>query len=240
MIIIVDNKIKLQYNFIERGVNEMDGIERKQKKKLTSRDLQAEERRKQFLEAAKELFAKNGFHGTPIRSINRAVGMTEGLMYYYFPGGKHEILQVIIQEAIEEKKNNMFTVLSQITPDLSAEESLKQLGQMVFDYATRDQSLLIILFRDKELINEENIEAIQEVAQALIERIASIMRQLSQREEFEEFDPLMMGNQFFGPLSSYIIQEIVFNITESGFRPDPDTYLQKVIDHTLKTWRKKG
>jgi AcrR family transcriptional regulator len=45
----------------------------------------------ELLEAAAALFAKNGFHNTPIRDLSRATGRSLSGLYYYF-GTKEELL----------------------------------------------------------------------------------------------------------------------------------------------------
>jgi AcrR family transcriptional regulator len=46
------------------------------------------ERRLDILNAAKPLFAKNGFNGTSIRQIARAANVSEALLYKHFPSKK--------------------------------------------------------------------------------------------------------------------------------------------------------
>src|SRR5690625_6848561 len=77
----------------------------------TSRDAQAIERKKEILRAAENLFAKNGYHATSIRSINQAIGVADGLTYHYFPKGKFQILQTIINEGIEQRENSLQTMI---------------------------------------------------------------------------------------------------------------------------------
>ncbi len=45
----------------------------------------AEQRREEILDAAVRLFCEKGYEGTTIRDIAREVGITEGLIYHYFP-----------------------------------------------------------------------------------------------------------------------------------------------------------
>ncbi len=66
-------------------------------KRMTSRDLQAAERKQQILQAAKRLFAEKGYHAVSMRELNKAIGMAEALTYHYFPGGKFEILTTVLQ-----------------------------------------------------------------------------------------------------------------------------------------------
>jgi AcrR family transcriptional regulator len=90
----------------------------KLKEKLTSRDLQAIERREQILKASKELFAANGYHATTTRLICKKINMADGLIYHYFPDGKLEILRKVIEEfgysnlkSADEKSQQYLTIL---------------------------------------------------------------------------------------------------------------------------------
>lgn len=46
---------------------------------------QAEQRREEIISAAARLFCEKGYEGTSVRDIAREVGITEGLIYHYFP-----------------------------------------------------------------------------------------------------------------------------------------------------------
>ncbi len=67
-------------------------------KRPNLRQEQAAETRRKLLDAAQKLFAQNGYAGTPVRFINRSIGLADGILYHYFPGGKKELFQVIITE----------------------------------------------------------------------------------------------------------------------------------------------
>jgi AcrR family transcriptional regulator len=57
----------------------------------------AEKRRGQILDAALTVFANKGFAGASMRDIAREVGVTEGLLYHYFPS-KDELLTSCFEE----------------------------------------------------------------------------------------------------------------------------------------------
>lgn len=48
--------------------------------------INAEERRKKILDAAKPLFASKGFEGTSVRDIAKAADVSNALLYKHFPG----------------------------------------------------------------------------------------------------------------------------------------------------------
>lgn len=56
-----------------------------------------EERRKQIMQTALELFADNGYHSTSMAMIAKRAKISKGLIYNYF-NSKEELLQTIITE----------------------------------------------------------------------------------------------------------------------------------------------
>ena len=60
------------------------------------------ETKKRILVAAKDQFAKNGFHGTNAKEIAAAAGVSVGSFYSYFKD-KKELFMEIFREHIEEK-----------------------------------------------------------------------------------------------------------------------------------------
>ena len=62
----------------------------------TSRQKQALIRREQIIEAAITLFAQQGFDGTSTRQIAGSIGITEGLIFHYFPT-KADLLNAVLE-----------------------------------------------------------------------------------------------------------------------------------------------
>lgn len=65
--------------------------------KQATRREQAEARRLQILDAALSLFAQHGYAGTSTKQIAREVGVTEGLIFHYFPT-KSELLLAVARQ----------------------------------------------------------------------------------------------------------------------------------------------
>lgn len=208
------------------------------KDKITSRDIQAENRKNQFIVAAKELFAEKGYHGTTVRDINRAVGITEGLMYHYFPGGKSEILQAIVNNAIEEKKNNYNTALSHFEGPSTLKEVLNFFGSIIFDFTTKDKELILIWLRDKNLIDKKYQDEYADITENIIKHLIAYINTFVMQNNDCDLEPTMMANQFLSSLSMFIMQEYVSGMVYSSNNTQED-YLHSLVDYTLKTWRFK-
>ncbi len=59
-----------------------------------------EERRRDFLTAAKRLFSQKGYEKTSVSDIVTEVGVAQGLFYYYFRS-KQECFEAVIEEEVE-------------------------------------------------------------------------------------------------------------------------------------------
>lgn len=60
-------------------------VSRRVSKRSSSSPRGGDRTRRRILAAALRLFSRNGFHGTSIRALARAVGLTEAGIYYHFP-----------------------------------------------------------------------------------------------------------------------------------------------------------
>ena len=63
--------------------------------RTTTTRLPAEDRRRQLLESALDLFAKRGFEGTTTREIAAAAGVNEAIIFRHFPT-KHDLYSAVI------------------------------------------------------------------------------------------------------------------------------------------------
>lgn len=59
-----------------------------------------DERRQSLIEAAKDLFAENGYHATTVDDITRAAGVAKGTFYLYF-SEKREVYYEVIRSFME-------------------------------------------------------------------------------------------------------------------------------------------
>ena len=207
-------------------------------KKLNRRQLQAQERRGEILAAAKKLFAQNGYHATTTRSINKEVGMADGLLYHYFPEGKMQILQAVLQEEVDRKRKSLLERLQMIDPQIGLEKLLIEVGRIILEAATRDRELLIISLKESNIIKSKFNEPIVELS-GFIQYVEKLLQSYIERGEIKPLNPRFMAVQFISPLSLYIMTSVLLADSEdliSGM--DEETFLQQNVRHTLETWKK--
>jgi AcrR family transcriptional regulator len=76
------------------------------------RRLSADERRRAILEAAQDVFAVSGYHGSSIDEIAQAAGISKALIYEHFPSKKDlhvSLLDTHVQELFERLAANAAT-----------------------------------------------------------------------------------------------------------------------------------
>ncbi|KRL93389.1 TetR/AcrR family transcriptional regulator [Levilactobacillus hammesii] len=63
----------------------------------------SDQQRQKIIAVSRELFTEKGYTETSTREINERAGIAEGLLYYYFPKGKRELLDQIVHEGVADR-----------------------------------------------------------------------------------------------------------------------------------------
>ena len=97
------------------------------------------------LEAATELFAHKGFSAVGIRAIAHKASTSIGTIYHYF-GGKREILEAVLRNEVEARKQLLSALRSQ---GLSFEEQIQQLLLAHFALLKRSPDATKVYFQER-------------------------------------------------------------------------------------------
>jgi AcrR family transcriptional regulator len=82
------------------------------------------ERRAEILEGALALFAEHGYTETTVRTIAEAIGMSQGLLYRYFPS-KDDLLRAIFEESMRDVQASFTAADEGITPNEKLERLIR-------------------------------------------------------------------------------------------------------------------
>ena len=205
------------------------------KKRMTSRQLQAIERRQQLLDAAKKLFAKNGYYNTSVRSITQSIGMADGLIYHYFPKGKLEILHTILKEGCEILNDHVNKILDGITDEMSLDEVMIYCCRELRNTVMVDSELIVIMFHEKDLLGTETRELLLQTFAKTWSTVNSFLKKRAQKGEIKEVDFEMAAHQFMATVASTVIMKYLV----AGLRPDDsNNYIKRLIEFTTDSWKK--
>ena len=97
------------------------------------------DRRNEFIQAARCLFNEKGFENTSIDDVAARVGVAKGLFYYYF-GSKEEVLAILLEMLQDEIESAIAEVMRR--EGLNAVERLNALMDARQDVASRSSTLM--------------------------------------------------------------------------------------------------
>lgn len=119
-----------------------------------------EERRKEILSAAGELFQTQGFRETPVDAIVRKAGVAKGTFYYYFQS-KEEVLFALVHDLVVQMVEQASQVVS--APQLNALEKIRLLltrQNQVLQAAAFNVMEELHLPENRELHERVNVETV--------------------------------------------------------------------------------
>jgi AcrR family transcriptional regulator len=129
-----------------------------------------DERQQAILAAARDLFSRQGYHGTSMPEIARAADVSVGLIYHIF-ASKEEILAAIVEDT-HAVHLEVFDECAGIAGPLERFDAVVRGLYTTMDHSTR---LLIILYRDLSAIDREARWRILMYERETAERIAALI-----------------------------------------------------------------
>jgi AcrR family transcriptional regulator len=128
-------------------------------------------RREEILAAAKECFAREGFHAASMRDIYRECGLSPGGVYNHF-ASKEEIVRALGEERLRDARARRET-LELIEDPI---EALRLLAAGTREQLVREQDLLLDLQLAGEALRDESIAAVSRQAfEATLETVVGLI-----------------------------------------------------------------
>jgi AcrR family transcriptional regulator len=186
-----------------------------------------EERKLSILNAAKEMFAINGYHDTSISDIIKRADIARGTFYLYFKD-KREIFDALFDQLLQRINESLERVV--ISPD--QRPPLDQIAEnlnRIFKLAMNDPELARILFRHApgiDSITDQKIEGFYSKIASLIEGALSLGEKMNivKNGDFKLMSIFMMGG----------VKEIMDRINRpENSMPQIDKLIQELMDFNL-------
>jgi AcrR family transcriptional regulator len=107
--------------------------------------LRGAERREKILDAARRVFLENGFAGARTRRIAEEAGITEALLYRYFPS-KSAIFQAAVHEPLERFVDELLATAADIdTGRGDRRDRLRQVNEMLLQFMADSAPFLAVV-----------------------------------------------------------------------------------------------
>lgn len=141
-----------------------------------------EERKKQIMEAALEVFAESGYHKASISQIAKEAHISKGLLYNYFEN-KEELLLQVMSDGIE--------YLLRSYKNQSQEEASDELREMIqtsFDMMDEDYNHWRLYFSTMMQAEVQDLvmARLMETLMPVFENLARIFTELGFKEPYNE------------------------------------------------------
>ena len=160
----------------------------------------AQDRRKQILKAAVEVFAERGFHRTRVSDIARRAGVAYGLIYHYFDSKDH-----VLNSVFEENWGVFLKVIGDLrdAEDLAASAKLERIAALLIDALQVAPSIIQVIIqeisRSDRFVHAEKVSAFTGAFDVVHDIIVAgqAAGDLSPR-----LDPRVAAYMFFGALET--------------------------------------
>ena len=161
----------------------------------------AAERRRQILDAAVRVFARQGFHTCRVSDIADEAGVAYGLVYHYFRS-KDEVLDTLFLERWEI----MVAVIEQVDDqEIPARDKLYAIASFIVDSYRHDPELMkVIIVEVTRAANTFGRTHLDEIRRAY-DRIAAIVeRGMADGEFRDEVTPRFAAMAFYGAIEQVL------------------------------------
>ncbi len=168
------------------------------------------DRRRQILDAAIRVFARQGFHACRVSDIAREAGVAYGLVYHYF-NSKDQVLN----ELFVERWSLLLAAIEEVdSRPIPPREKLDAVAGFIIDSYRHDPELMkVIIVEVTRAANSFGRTHLPEISQAY-DLIAKIVRDAQAAGDFrDDVDPTFASMWFYGA-----IEQLLSGL---GVRADP-------------------
>ena len=167
------------------------------------------DRRRQILDAAVRVFARQGYHSCRVSDIADEAGVAYGLVYHYFRSKDQ-----VMNELFTERWSLLLAAIEEVDGrDVSPREKLDAVAGFIIDSYRHDQELMqVIIVEVTRAANSFGRTHLPEINRAY-ESIAKIISDAQADGVFRsEIDPLLASMWFYGAieqlLSGWVFEQI--------------------------------
>jgi AcrR family transcriptional regulator len=187
------------------------------------------EKRRQILDAAVRVFARQGFHATRVSDVADEAGVAYGLVYHYFRS-KDEVLS----ELFVERWSLLLAAIEEADRAGGPHrDRLAVVAGFIFDSYRHDPELMkVIIVEVTRAANSFGRTHLDQIRRAY-ESMAKIVADGQAAGEFrDDIDPLFASMSFYGAIEQLLSGWIfgVIPISESGFDEAKDLVVTTICD----------
>jgi AcrR family transcriptional regulator len=169
-------------------------------------------RREQILKGAMRIFAQKGFRGTTTREIAQRLGISEALMFRYFPS-KEALYRAIIQKRTDGSEEMLFPKEAIQAKD--DRQVFRSIASYLIRKNTEDPTFLrLLLYSALERHGLSNI-FFENHATERIRLLSEYIRQRIREKAFKKVPPMLAARAFVGMVMHYVQAQEIYGMKTS-------------------------
>ncbi len=170
-----------------------------------------EEKQRMIAEAVASLFEEKGFHGTSMREIAKAVGMSMGNLYHYI-SSKDDVLYLVYRALYRKWEESSGLPGTEEIQDPA--ERLRALMTNMLRVTYQNMELTQMTLRESKFLQKPALKKVLSTESEYIERFVKTIEEGTRKGIFKPFNAKIMGNfiaynMFFYPLRSWYFRKTV-------------------------------
>jgi len=155
-------------------------------------DLAKSHRRDEIMAAAKQVFARNGFHATTIGDIANEAGLAYGSIYQYFDS-KEDLFQALVAAEGYALRTHIAVAMAKSgRPDLSW-EPFRATVQATLEFFEADKATTKLLLRDAYALGERFEQHLGGIYERFIDDIATLIVAAQERGDVVAAPPRLVA-----------------------------------------------
>jgi len=195
----------------------------------------ARDTRADILDAALDQFSRNGYFGSSVRDIARAVGVRESALYHHF-ASKEAILEALIREMGLDRVNRLTELdLTAMLGSSSPQALVRQMLIVIFaEWATeRQRQMARLMLAEGPRLAEHGLINPGTVFLQVRVKVASFLTELMRIKAIRKVDPTAAAMALMAPL---MLLRMAYLVMPSG-PPDLKALMADLERHLDFFWK---
>lgn len=190
--------------------------------------------RAHLIDVARDLFAAQGYEATTTRALNQAAGTSDGLLYYYFPHGKQDILDTIVEEGLTRRANEFTVDFTRVNSKQALADQLVTLIDGVWQSLAREDNYqsFIITVRNRMRLSPVGSDWLDGYTNSLERRILTGLATVGPKLGYTEAQIPVLTSIIAALVISPLFTELLLR-NQRTLANDQLTQLQTQIDFLL-------
>jgi len=197
-------------------------------------------RREQILRGSMKLFAKKGFRGTTTREIAQHLGISEALMFKYFPS-KKALYRAIIQKKTDGSEEMFFPEEAIQAKD--DRQVFRSIASYLISKNTEDPVFMRLIQYSALEGHDLSRIFIENHAMERTKLLSGYIRQRIKEGAFRKVPPLLAARAFMGMAIHYVQSQEIFgmkNFLRFSQKRVVDTFVETFLNGLTGKAKKNG